>query len=170
MSRFLVLFLSFGRWLRLSVIVRGHFSHKLADFSTFSKYVCVIKFLSVVSRSSSQFLFAKLFPTHLPRAFVPTAQTKAKQRGRMRWTTCWGPRLRAPGRFWGIAEGEPNSCLSVSSGTFLNRLLATIMKTGKLACSGCFYFQRIKTEQSLSLKCSVDKNDGRTARACLEFW
>lgn len=55
-----------------------------------------------------------------------------------------------------IGKGEPNSCLSVS-GTFLNRLLATIMKTGKLACSGCFYFQRIKTEQSLSLKCSVDK-------------
>lgn len=41
--------------------------------------MCVIKFLSVVSRSSSRFRFPKLFPTHLPRAFVPTAQIEAKR-------------------------------------------------------------------------------------------
>lgn len=41
---------------------------------------------------------------------------------------------------------------------------------GEVSLLWMFYFQRIKTEQSLSLKCSVDKNDGRTARACLGFW
>lgn len=74
MSRFLVLFLSFGRWLRLSVIVRGHFSRKLADFSTFGKYVCVwlsswvwchVRLHIFCSQNFSQHIFRELsFPQH----------------------------------------------------------------------------------------------------------
>lgn len=134
-----------------------------------SMCVCVIKFLSVVSRSSSYFLFVKLFPTHLPRAFVPTAQIDAKQRERDEMNHLLRVAFARAFPFLRDRKRKTEQLFVGLSGTFLNRLFATIMKTGKLACSGCFYFQRIKTEQSLSLKCSVDKNDGRTARACLGF-
>lgn len=156
---------------RLFVIVRGHFSHKLAVFcSTFSKHVCMWLSSWVWCHVRLHVFCSQNFFLHIFRE-LSFPQHKLKQNGEENKMNhllrVAFARALPVSRDW--KEREPNSC-SLVSGTFLNRLYATTMKTGKVACSGCFYFQRIKTEQSLSLKCSVDKNDGRTARACLEFW